>query len=354
MKNATAILARLFETGSYWIDSVVVFAGDVLGRFYSPRTIRLVEGTNGEFVIRSNSETADQNLTHACIRIVDGQVKDSGSARAADLLTDSHVELVLAPSRFIFRSLALPSRATEFVPGIVRSQIDRITPWSASEAAFGSSMPVKADADSMVVTVAATAQSLIKPFVQAIMDIGVHSVAVFTTETEAPSQTAPIQVWNEAGRTLRDTDRIRHLLVKTLAVACIATFFAVAANVGMSISLSSQQDELARQISGFRSAADFARATGVRRKSDAPSTVLAIETLSKILPDHTYVTELRVEGNKIRVTGITRDAPSLIGLIEQSGRFMHATFFAPTTRSSANTGDRFHIEAVIKPLGSTS
>ena len=85
-----------------------------------------------------------------------------------------------------------------------------------------------------------------------------------------------------------------------------------------------------------------------RRKHDAPSAVLVMETLSKILPDQTYVTELRLEGNKLRLTGITRDAPSLIGLIERSGRFTRATFFAPTTRSPSDTGDRFHIEAIIK------
>ena len=79
-----------------------------------------------------------------------------------------------------------------------------------------------------------------------------------------------------------------------------------------------------------------------------------LEALSKILPDQTYVTELRLEGNKLRLTGITRDAPSLIGLIEQSGRFTRATFFAPTTRSPSDTGDRFHIEAIIKPLGPSS
>jgi general secretion pathway protein L len=88
-----------------------------------------------------------------------------------------------------------------------------------------------------------------------------------------------------------------------------------------------------------------------QRKRDAPSSVLILETLSRILPDQTYVTEFRLQDNKVRLTGITRDAPSLIGLIEQSGRFTRATFFAPTTRSPSVTGDRFHIEAVIKAVG---
>ena len=71
-----------------------------------------------------------------------------------------------------------------------------------------------------------------------------------------------------------------------------------------------------------------------------------LERLPVPEPDRLF--ELRVEGNTVQMIGITRDAPSLIGLIEQSHRFTRATFFAPTTRSPSDTGERFHIEAQIE------
>jgi general secretion pathway protein L len=74
---------------------------------------------------------------------------------------------------------------------------------------------------------------------------------------------------------------------------------------------------------------------------------MVLEALSRVLPDTTYVTELRIEGNKMQVVGMTQDAPSLIRLLEQSPQFTRATFFAPTTHAANESAERFHVEANI-------
>jgi len=129
----------------------------------------------------------------------------------------------------------------------------------------------------------------------------------------------------------------------------------VAAYVGDN--LGAQEAELARQISARRAAIRAGTDGGdrspvaalERRKYETPASVIVLEALSKLLPDHTYVTEMHLAGNKLQISGITSDAPSLIPLIEQSQHFTRATFYAPTTRSPSDPGERFHIEARVEP-----
>lgn len=344
------------EVFSRWIDSVCDVAAGVLGQFVSRHTVRLIEEGHDEFALHASGQAASSKITSERIRIPEGRTSHDPLPTAT--LAGNNIEVILRPDRFLFRPLELPDRAAEFMPGIVRSQIDRITPWNAADSAFGWSEPVKADTERIVVTVAATTFASIKPYVQAITDIGVRSIAVFTSLPEAASDAQPIKVWEQKSQSTGDIGRTRRALVIILATISIAAGIAFATDIVVGTFLTAQQDELARQISGIRSASSGGRGSITtaqhaleQRKHEAPSSVLVLEALSKILPDQTYVTELRLEGNKLRLIGITRDAPSLIGLIERSARFTRASFFAPTTRSPSNTGDRFHIEAIINTAG---
>jgi len=355
------IFPAIAQGFSRWIDCVSDTVATLLGWVATPRIIKLSEDESGEFVLQRDERTPNFGSTPERIRIVGGQPDHAMPTDLATALSGSRVELILRPDRFLFRPIELPSRATEFLNGIVRTQIDRLTPWNAADAAFGWSKPVEASADRMVITVAATALALVRPYVDTIAGIGAQSIAVYTSPPEALPEAAPIKVWEERTRGAQAIGRIRYALMMILAVSGIAAGVAVGASAIINATLDAEQDEIARQIVSIRAAAGAARnatlgstlsaqRTLEQRKHDAPSTVMVLEALSQILPDHTYVTELRVADNKLRLVGITQDSPSLIGLIEQSGRFTRATFFAPTTRSSSDPGERFHIEAVIQPL----
>jgi general secretion pathway protein L len=264
---------------------------------------------------------------------------------------------MLQPGRFVFRPLELPQRASEFLGGIVRAQIDRLTPWSADEAAFGWTAPTTLTGERMLVTVAATSRALIAPLMIGLSEHGPRTVRAMT---QAPDHgdTTPIEVWTHSARGAMDLRRVRFALATLLLLIVFAAAGSFGALLFVGDDLDAQRFDIARRIANKRSSALVGRegldATGVaaleRRKREVPSSVIVVEALSQILPDHTYVTELRIIGDRLQIVGISRDAPALIRLIEQSSHFTRATFFAPTTRSPGEPGEHFTIEARIEPV----
>lgn len=340
-----------------WIDGVAEACAAVRRRFTASSTIRFVEGADNAFAIVPADGTL-QPGEPTRVRIAEGDtlgpLPESIQARARG----SRIELVLQPSRFMFRPLELPRRAGEFLAGIVRAQIDRLTPWSADDAAFGWSSPAEIGNDRVVITVAATARASIVPLVQALAGLGADSIAVSTRAPGEHAAADSITVYERKDRAAAELQRLRRVLVGVLLTAIIAAGAAFAADVMIGGSLQAQQDEVVHKIAvaqaATRASIDGSRnsiLTGLeRRKQQTPSSVIVLEALSRIFPDDTYVTELRIVGGKMQVVGITRDAPALIRLIAQSSYFTQASFFAPTTRSPSQPGENFHIEAQILPV----
>jgi general secretion pathway protein L len=350
-------LRKIIDGISRWLDCVAATVVAMLSRFVSARRVRLVEQKDGAFAIEPPGGGAPATADR--LRIVGGAVVGAVPASLGTMLQGSRAELILLPSRFLFRPLELPRRAAEFLEGVVRAQIDRLTPWTASEAAFAWSAPTAIANDRIAVTVAATARARITPYVQALAGLGAESITVSTFLDGEEAGPAPIKILEQRTRGANEVQRVRGALVAVLVVALLAATLATSASVVVGDQLEAQQDELVRRIAerraAMRAAGNLTGPAGVsqaleRRKHDSPSSVIVLEELSQLLPDHTYVTELRVQGDKMQVIGITRDAPSLIRLIEQSQHFTRATFFAPTTRSPSDPGERFHIEARIEPV----
>jgi len=344
---------------SIWLDRVAEVVIAAMIRLKAVPTVTLVEGTDGRLSVAS-TEKGNADPTDAALRLEGSHIADDSATQFQTILKGARIELLLLPRRFVFKPLELPSRAAEFLEGVVRSQIDRLTPWDAEHAAFGFSNPVDVGSGRITVTVVATAKERLLPFFKAFSGAGAHSVALFAQPPEPDAEVPPISVFQESVGGLLDIRSVRRILLAALAsVFLIAAAASVAAAI-MDHSLQTRQDEVARRIAHTRAAALAARNKPgdpktlaeqvlARRKNKSASTVIALEILSQILPDDTYLTELRIDSSKLRLTGITHDAPALIRLIERSHHFNQAIFFAPITHSSSDAGDRFNIEANIQP-----
>jgi len=336
-------------TLSAWTGSVaaVIVAG--LDRVVSPRVVRLLEGDDGGFAVET---TGKAEAIPTRIAFNDGALS---APNLAALFRRSRVEIVLQPKRFLLRPLELPARAADFLDGIVRAQIDRLTPWSASEAVFGCSAPVASGTENITTMIAATTRKVAMPYVQAVSGFHPAAIAICTDVSERDA--GRVKVFEQKARGHLDVARLSRALLIALGAAAVAALVSVTVATYVADNLGAQEAELARQISvrraAIRAGSDGGDRSPIaaleRRKYEMPASVIVLEALSRLLPDHTYVTELHLAGSKLQISGVTRDAPSLIPLIEQSQHFTRATFYAPTTRAPSDPGERFHIETRVEP-----
>jgi len=345
------------EASSRWIDQVATTIVEGRESLRSRRLYQLVEQQGGAFVLQGASEREALDSAGEPVHIIDGRIDASVSAKLAEILRGAQVELVLQPNRFMFRLLELPRRASDFLEGIIRAQIDRLTPWSAADAAFGWYPSTETGNDRMAVTIAATARTLIAPFISAIAGLGADTIVVSAALQQPRPDITAIKICEQKAGQAAGQRRTRRILILLLVGAAALGAVSVAANAVIGGVIETQLDDVTRRIAERRAAiqsghdgASEAALDLQRHKHETPSSVIVIEALSRVLPDDTYLTELRILGDKMQIVGVTRDAPALIRLIEQTAHFTRATFFAPTTRSPSDSGERFSIEAHIEPV----
>jgi len=347
--------AELKELFATWITAVAAAIDVLVARIALRRRVRLQEAASGIFTASLAVPTKEAMLQPISFHLVQGRLEPRPSPQWLAALRGCQLEIGMQSDQVLFRALDFPKQAAAFLDGMVRAQIDRVTPWPLEEVVYGLSAPGPTAQDRIALTLAATSKAKITPLIDLASSVGAAAVTGVVAAPDA-AVAPPIRLFERhlagSGKAAVDVPRVLRRLMLGTGLAA-AAMLALASYVDNT--LDAQQQELQQQVAQRRAAlrlnqgASSAEVLLAKRKQTSPSTVMALESLSRTLPDTTYVTELRVEGDKMQVVGLSQDAPSLIRLLEQSPQFNRATFFAPTTRSPEEAGERFHIEAHVTP-----
>jgi general secretion pathway protein L len=83
------------------------------------------------------------------------------------------------------------------------------------------------------------------------------------------------------------------------------------------------------------------------RKQTGPTLMSVLEELANILPDGTWVAELRLDGPKLSLVGYSASASALIAVIEESNLFSGTEFASPVMPDSTVHAERFHLVATV-------
>src|SRR3981081_299979 len=132
-----AMIPELKALFGEWIAAVARAVNSMINRYARRRLILLSESGDNTFTAKVTPGRKGPALPDVSFRLSHGRPNPSLPADWQTTLRGSQAEFLLKSDQVLFRSLDFPRRAVEFLDGMVRAQIDRLTPWTAADAVFG-------------------------------------------------------------------------------------------------------------------------------------------------------------------------------------------------------------------------
>ena len=311
---------------------------------------------NGRIIRREASQEQEEELPVLAVLTPGEPVSDEISRMHGGI-----VVLEIPSENVVVRRITVPVQACEFVAGIVRNQIDRLSPWHSDQVVYGFETDIRTDDSATLdVCVLIASRAVIDAAREQIAAIGLSIDRVVASRGNAGSAKV-VALWSRLIDVSSEYRARMHrnigIGIATTIPACIAisAWTLISANLirGRSEDVATQIDVLRRQLQSPVTLQSAASLPPNERewyvKETSASAVVVIEALSRALPDTAYLTEFSLQNMMLRIVGLTSDAPPLIASLEHSGSLTGVHFFAPTTREPNGNHVRFHIEGRVEP-----
>lgn len=270
----------------------------------------------------------------------------------ATQLTGAAVDIEV-PAHLLWRR-SLPPIGVESVPyldAFVLHHIERISPWRAADVYYQVvSRPVADDPSRFAVEVALVARRLVDDVVGALKQLGAVRLRLVCG---GPDTSGLIAIAVGDQQRARQA-RLRRVVVWSLTGMGLLFVGLVGLQQWQSVARATEIADLDDSIRARKAVLDkAARRAGTDADLDGklramrarrPLAVELVDVLSATLPDQAHLTTLRIEKDRLRISGISRETSGLVPALEQSRRFVDVKFAGATTRMEGGSADRFYLE----------
>jgi general secretion pathway protein L len=253
---------------------------------------------------------------------------------------------VVGRDLFFLRNLSVPKAALSALPKILDQEVMRRTPFQLSDI-WHAAIPA---ADTATDVVAICHWIIRKDRAEAALtELGVTASDIdFLAANNANGEVVPVIAFRATGH--EDPSWARRVVKLLAAAAMGAVMFGLVAfewsqaSVANSIEASLAEARVGAQ--GKRGGSNHA-ARLFAMKADVG--ILEIwDELSRILPDHTFLTETRIADGRVTLSGFSSDAARLVRIIDQSPLFSGAALAAAITPDATEHKDRFSISFKVR------
>lgn len=341
---------RLSAALNWWIDGVSGAASAAIDRLQGRDRPLLVasDGHDGWTVFDPDGMPAGRIGP-----LVDGEPQPLPEA-IAKLMEGRRIDVQLAAARFFRADLPpVPAESAEFLAAIVEHRVDRLAPWRRVDRLTGYVANTAADGQ-LAVTVAATARMFVAPVLAAAETASAGELVVVAHPEQPGAAAIVVRLPSARIRSLR----LRKTVSIGLAAAVVAILglngFLIAEAVSLDRELPELQQRIDERMAVLRKAKGSEPVAGGdidpidAQKQQSAVAVVVLEVLSKVLPDDTSLTGMRVEDGHVKISGVTHSLPRLVSLLVATPFFSDATFTDPSERLEDGS-DRFALDLAIRP-----
>lgn len=346
---------------SWWTGELAALVPAQIRRPFRSRSAVVVLGATS-LVVRERHGDAETAVLE--LRTGPGEAPETGRlARAIRRFRARGwpIDVELADDALLRDRIHLPAAVRENLREAVSYQLDRLTPFTPEEVLFDCRLAgEQASRERLTVELLVAPRAVVDRALERLSVLGVEADTV-SFAGDGPGRRNRFDLL--AGT--RKRPRRTGWRATNVTLCCLALLLAAAAvmlpferdrrliaALEQQVAVARAEAETARKLTD--DIADRRRTVGfiaARKAATVPATIL-IERLSELLPDDSWVTQLRVSQGVVRVVGQAASAAELIRLIESAPGFEGARLESPARRDPKTGRERFNLSfRVLRPEG---
>lgn len=354
MTSIGAIASRFF---AWWLSELGACVPGRLRRFLwrEPASLAIIpENGDARFTLHQGGSPRDLGRIRSDPRVEPRralvQLLRGMSLQGLDVVMQLPAELVLR------RSVSLPLAAAENLREVLAFEMDRYTPFKASEVAFDYQV-TSTDAESkrLKVDLAVVPRGVLAQATEIAASFGLmlHRIGVAGEGLQSGGSFNFLPAGSLAGRSTMQQRLLIALMILATALAVTAVYLplyakertlaAYKAQLAESRAAALEADALKERLMARLEHSRFL----IDRRLSTPAATTLLAEITERLPDHTWLAQFRWQGNKLLLAGFSPAAAPLIAELEASPLLTDVRFGSPVTADPRVGHERFNISADV-------
>ena len=254
------------------------------------------------------------------------------------------------------RVITLPANTEENLYEVIQYEMDRYTPFSADEIYFDYKLEERIPEKNIIrVRLIVVKKEILDPVYKIIESSGLvlESIDVVNQET-SDIRIHDVQFLRVlVGKRYNQKSSIKNLSFIAAGLLVLVAITPLVFNHIKIYQLSKELKKLEPTVVEVRKLQDEYQEVLdnvgylMKIKEKNSSTIELLNLLTQVLPDHTHVQRMSLEGGVLSLQGLSASASELIPVIDEVGLFEDIRFAAPVTQSRTDNSERFSITAKL-------